>query len=69
LGSVRDYEVVLRREGEEDEAISLGFEHAHVGRAFEREGEQWIVTKDDGPSQWPGHLARLIAEPDPEGER
>ena len=66
MSLVKDYEVVLRRE---DEAISLGFEHAHVGQPFEREGEQWVVTKDDRPSHWPGHPARLIVEPDPAGER
>ena len=58
------YELVLRREGEPDEVISMGFEHLIVGQPFSRDGTDWVVAADDGPAViFPDHVARLICEP------
>ena len=60
---MNSYEIVLRREGEPDEVVSLEFEQLIVGQPFEREGLRWVVARDDGPSKLPDHAARLICEP------
>jgi hypothetical protein len=44
------YELVLRREGEADEVISMGFEHLIVGQPFSRDETDWVVAADDGPA-------------------
>ncbi len=57
------YEIVLRREGDEDEVISLDSPNLMVDRTFVRDGTEWRVTHDLGPSQWQQHVAKLLAEP------
>ncbi len=60
---MKSYELVLRREGEPDEAISMEFDHLIVGQPFTRDGTSWVVAADDGPSHHSGHVARFICEP------
>jgi hypothetical protein len=61
---VKYYELVLRREGESGEVISMGFEHLIVGQPFSRDGTDWVVAADDGSAvRFPGHVTRLICEP------
>lgn len=60
---MKSYELVLRREGQSDEVISMEFDHLIVGQPFTRDGTDWIVAADDGPSTYPDHAARLICEP------
>jgi hypothetical protein len=60
---VQEYEIVFRREGEDDEVVAIGFEHLVVGQTFPREGVLWRIAMDDGPSELHGCVVRLIAVP------
>jgi hypothetical protein len=60
---MKHYELVLRREGEQDEVVSMASDHLTVGQPFVRDGIKWVVAKDDGRSELPNHAVRLICEP------
>jgi len=57
------YELVLRRQGEDDEIVSMSADNLLTGTQFPRGGTTWAITKDDGPSKLPGHVVRFICEP------
>ena len=55
--------MILRREGEPDETAYMSGMGLLVGQPFTREGVDWVIVKDDGPSQVDGCVVRFICEP------
>ena len=69
---LRTWEVVFRRKGEPDEVKSLQAGKLVPGGEFRgsgtTSGTTWVIIKDDGPSERPGHVARVICVPKEEAQ-